>query len=96
MDEVHLANGQLDVKIKAKGAELCSLVHAQFGELLWQAEPVWPQHAPNLFPIVGQLAGDTLRSNGATYHLTRHGFARRSRFAWLERSAAVLSPRVAR
>ena len=89
MDEVHLADDQLAVKVKAQGAELCSLLHAQFGELLWQAQPVWPQHAPNLFPIVGQLAGDTLRSNGATYHLTRHGFARRRRFAWLERSAAA-------
>jgi galactose mutarotase-like enzyme len=89
MDDFHFADGLLTARVESEGAQLCSLAHAQFGEMLWQAGPAWPQHAPNLFPIVGQLAGDTLRSNGATYTLTRHGFARRRRFAWLERSAAA-------
>ncbi len=59
-----------------------------YGELLWQAEPIWPQHAPNLFPIVGQLPGDTLLHDGKRYPLKRHGFARNSEFAWRERSDA--------
>ncbi|MGD0473426.1 MAG: aldose 1-epimerase family protein [Candidatus Velthaea sp.] len=87
MDEFHFAGDQLAVTVKAQGAELRSLVHARFGEMLWQAGPIWPQHAPNLFPIVGQLAGDTYRYGGATYELPRHGFARRQRFTWIACSA---------
>jgi galactose mutarotase-like enzyme len=83
MDEFHFASDLLAVTVRAQGAELCSLVHARYGEMLWQAAPIWPQHAPNLFPIVGQLAGDVLRHAGATYELTRHGFARRRRFRWV-------------
>ena len=55
--------------------------------MLWQAEPIWPRHAPVLFPIVGRLKDDTLRHNGRTYTLGQHGFARDHRFAWLNRSA---------
>jgi galactose mutarotase-like enzyme len=82
MDEFHFASEVLAVTVNAQGAELTSLVHTRYGEMLWQAEPIWPQHAPNLFPIVGQLAGDVLRHAGATYELTRHGFARWRRFTW--------------
>ena len=45
-------------------------------ELLWQAGPVWPRHAPILFPIVGRLKNDELRHRGKLYPMTRHGFAR--------------------
>jgi len=82
MDEFHFASDLLAVTVNAQGAELTSLVHTRCGEVLWQAEPIWPQHAPNLFPIVGQLARDVLRHDGATYELPRHGFARRRRFTW--------------
>ncbi len=54
--------------------------------MLWQAEPVWPQHAPVLFPIVGQLPGDVLLHDGKRYPLRRHGFARDREFTWDERS----------
>ena len=40
--------------ISAHGAELCSLKNAAGLELLWQAGPQWPRHAPLLFPIVGR------------------------------------------
>jgi galactose mutarotase-like enzyme len=89
MDDYRISSDRLTVTVKAQGAELCSLVDGRFGEMLWQAEPIWPAHAPNLFPIVGQLTGDVLRSNGAAYHLTRHGFARRRRFTWLDQSASA-------
>jgi galactose mutarotase-like enzyme len=88
MDEFHFASDVLAITVKAQGAEVCSLVHARYGEMLWQADPIWPQHAPNLFPIVGQLAGDVLRHDGATYELPRHGFARRRRFTWTVCGAA--------
>jgi galactose mutarotase-like enzyme len=87
MDHHTLSNGTLSATVKADGAELCSLRDASGEEMLWQAEPIWPRHAPVLFPIVGRLKDDTLRHEGTTYRLTQHGFARDRRFAWLNRSA---------
>lgn len=75
----------LSATISADGAELVSLRDGAGEELLWQAGPQWPRHAPVLFPTVGRLAGDTLRHNGKAYPLPQHGFARDSRFAWGER-----------
>src|SRR5215471_2132720 len=89
MDRHVLTNGTLSATVKAEGAELCSLRDAAGEEMLWQAGPVWPRHAPVLFPIVGELKNDTLRHEGRSYRLTRHGFAREKRFAWLSRSTAA-------
>ncbi|WP_448204664.1 aldose 1-epimerase family protein [Azospirillum sp. sgz302134] len=86
MDRHTLSNGRLSATIKAEGAELCSLKDAQGRELLWQAGPAWPRHAPVLFPIVGRLKNDELRHGGKTHRMTQHGFARDRRFAWEERS----------
>ena len=71
--------------VLAHGAELCSLRTAQGLELIWQAGPEWRRHAPLLFPIVGKLKGDQLRHRGKSYPMTQHGFARDSRFEWVER-----------
>lgn len=74
--------------ISTIGAELQSL---RFGdaEVLWDAGPLWPRHAPLLFPIVGTLKG------GSGFALPRHGFARDRAFAWISRSerACVLELR---
>ncbi len=78
-------NARLGVAVKAEGAELTSLRTAEGHELLWQAGPEWPRHAPVLFPIVGRLAGDTLRHDGSALRMTQHGFARDRRFDWLAR-----------
>lgn len=80
------ATGGVSATIKIDGAELCSLQDGGGHELLWDAGPSWPSHSPVLFPIVGQLAGDRAQVNGRAYPLTRHGFARRRRFAWIERT----------
>jgi galactose mutarotase-like enzyme len=77
--------------ILAQGAELCSLKNAEGLELLWQAGPQWPRHAPLLFPIVGRLKNDQLRHRGNTYPMTQHGFARDQRFEWGERSSTSCS-----
>jgi galactose mutarotase-like enzyme len=54
-------------------------------EHLWQADAaIWPWHAPNLFPVVGQLINDELLVDGEAYHIARHGFARHSEFVLLE------------
>lgn len=87
MSEHHvLSNTYLSATVNPDGAELSSLRDAEGTELLWQAHPVWPRHAPVLFPIVGRLKDDILRHHGRTYRLTQHGFARDRRFAWLNRS----------
>jgi galactose mutarotase-like enzyme len=89
MDRHVLSNGTLSAVVKADGAELCSLRDATGEEMLWQAGPVWPRHAPVLFPIVGRLKDDCLRHLGKSYRLPQHGFARDRRFAWLNRSATA-------
>ncbi len=54
-------------------------------ELIWQGDPaVWAGHAPNLFPIVGELQGQHYTYNGHTYTMLRHGFARRQEFKLVE------------
>ena len=79
------AAGRLSACVLAHGAELCSL-RAGGHELIWQAGPVWPRHAPILFPIVGRLEGDHLRHDGRLYPMHQHGFARDIAWEWLARS----------
>lgn len=87
MDHHLIGAGDLAARIEAKGAELTSLVSGDAGELVWQAGPEWPRHAPVLFPIVGRLTDDMLIHAGRGHRLTQHGFARDSLFRWVERAA---------
>jgi galactose mutarotase-like enzyme len=82
VDHHTISNGLISATIKAEGAELCSLMNAQEHQLMWQAGPAWPRHAPILFPIVGRLKNDALISRGKTYPMKQHGFARDLRFTW--------------
>jgi galactose mutarotase-like enzyme len=84
VDRTTISNGSLSATIKAAGAELCSLLDEEGHELIWQAGPAWPRHAPILFPIVGRLKNDVLHHRGETYPMKQHGFARDLRFAWSE------------
>ncbi len=84
-DSFTLRNDMMAATIAADGAELCSLKNAGGIELLWQAGPQWPRHAPLLFPIVGRLKNDEVRHGGKVYPMTQHGFARDQRFKWLQR-----------
>jgi len=79
-----IAGPGLRATIARAGAELVQLGDAAGREVLWQGVEPWPRHAPNLFPIVGMLAGDTLRHAGQAYRVTQHGFARDHDFTWLE------------
>ncbi len=88
MSDSHTLRGdRIAATILAQGAELSSLTNGAGAELLWQAGPQWPRHAPLLFPIVGKLRGDTLRHNGKSFPMSQHGFARDRRFAWVEQGA---------
>ena len=82
-----IADG-IAAEIKADGAELCRLRDAGGRDLLWDAGPVWPNHSPVLFPIVGELAGNRLLHEVRSYPMGRHGFARRRTFTWEEQGAA--------
>lgn len=75
--------------VSDEGGELISLTDRRGAEYIWQAGPQWPRRAPVLFPIVGRLNADTLRHEGESYRLPQHGFARDSRFAWIEREASA-------
>lgn len=88
VERVTIASDGLAAAINPLGAELSSLTDAQVREYLTDADPAfWSGRAPLLFPIVGALAGDTLRLDGRDYTMPRHGFARRSRFAPVEAGA---------
>jgi len=84
MDTFAIRSDRISATIKADGAELCSLKNADGLELIWQADPQWPRHAPVLFPIVGRLKNDQLRHRGKVYPMTQHGFARDRRFTCLQ------------
>ncbi|NWJ42258.1 MAG: aldose 1-epimerase family protein [Geothrix sp.] len=71
--------------IARHGAELQALRLGE-ADLLWNAGPLWPRHAPLLFPVVGGLKGDLLRHRGEVHPMPRHGFARDRDFSWLERT----------
>lgn len=80
-DLVTISSDGLTARINLLGAELWSLTDGAGNEYMTDADPAfWSGHAPLLFPIVGTLAGDTLRLDGQVYTLPRHGFARRSTF----------------
>jgi galactose mutarotase-like enzyme len=87
-DEYTITSMDLSATVLAHGAELCSLKTADGLELLWQAGPEWRRHAPLLFPIVGRLKNDQLHHGGKSYPMTQHGFARDSRFEWIERGGS--------
>jgi galactose mutarotase-like enzyme len=75
-----IENHLFKVAIRNQGGELTSFFNKTTGiEHLWQGDAaIWPWHAPNLFPIVGQLIDNELLVDGKTYELPRHGFARTS------------------
>ena len=94
-DAVTIEGGNLKARIRAQGAELTSLTHDGV-EQMWQADPtIWGWHAPNLFPIVGGLAGDRLLHKGESYTLPSHGFLRHTVCELAARSDAACTWRLA-
>lgn len=94
-DRVTLVSDELSADVSPLGAELVRLDDAVGNPLLWNGDPAfWTGRAPLLFPIVGGLAGNTFRHRGRTWTLPRHGFARRSTFALVDRGTAHVTFRL--
>ncbi|MEY2924603.1 MAG: hypothetical protein RLZZ337_1151 [Bacteroidota bacterium] len=81
-----IKNDFLEVEIKKLGAELCSVKDKQGTEFIWQAEEVWPRHAPNLFPVIGSMLDLEYVCEGKTYSMPHHGFARNLDFDMVHQS----------
>lgn len=77
---VTLKNGNLTAKFNELGAELKSLKYGET-EYIWGGdEKFWASSCPVLFPICSGLKNDTYNLGGKDYHLTKHGFAKKSLF----------------
>lgn len=75
-----IRNNNFEVTVNEVGAELSSfksLITEK--EYIWKADPdVWASHAPNLFPIIGCLKGDSFWYKGKEYACPKHGFLRKN------------------
>lgn len=77
------------VKIKEKGAELCSIYDKERDrEVLWQGDRrVWAEQSPLLFPFIGRLEESRYTYNDEQFSMTLHGFARDNVFRVVESNA---------
>lgn len=73
-----IENDRVKVTVDDHGAELTGLYDKKNDrELVWCADPkFWKRHAPILFPNVGKHNDGRYRTDGKTYHIGQHGFAR--------------------
>ena len=79
-------SGPHGASVLAQGAELSGLRLGAWN-VLWDAGPAWPRHAPLLFPIVGAVRDDAIRVDGREYRMGKHGFARDRAFRFTRRDA---------
>lgn len=71
-----ITDGKLTVRIKRRGAELCSVM-MDGTEYLWQGdERYWSSQAPILFPVVARSRNGVIRIEGKDYPMPSHGFAK--------------------
>ena len=83
METLH--NDRLSIEVSSFGAELQSIKDGDGKEYLWQGDDkYWGRRSPILFPIVCGLWKGTYRTEGDTYSLGRHGFARDMNFQLLK------------
>ena len=83
-----IQNQFLQLTVSDLGAELQSIksVITQ-QEHLWQGDPsVWGGRSPLLFPIVGRLVDDKLKTPEGEFTMPKHGFARKSVFTVISHS----------
>ncbi|MDR5590700.1 aldose 1-epimerase family protein [Christiangramia sp. SM2212] len=78
MKKHSIENDFLKISVKETGAELCSIINKENDiEYIWQADPkIWGSHAPNLFPIIGEIKNGKYFYEGKEYSVPKHGFIR--------------------
>lgn len=87
-----LENEYLSIEVSAHGAELQSIKDSDSHEYLWQGDGrYWGRRSPILFPIVCGLWEGQYRTDGATYEMGRHGFARDMDFTLLKHTADAVT-----
>ncbi|WP_294673174.1 aldose 1-epimerase family protein [uncultured Fluviicola sp.] len=92
---IKLQNQFLRAAINLHGAELTFLGNETNGNILWSKQTDhWNRVAPNLFPIVGRLVGDSYHFEGKLYKLSQHGFARDREFEVVEQTENSLRLRL--
>jgi galactose mutarotase-like enzyme len=79
MDIYSIENERLSAKFRTQGGELIEL----FDKItqthrLKQGTLFWSYYAPILFPIVGRSFNDTIRFQGKSFLIGKHGFLRKS------------------
>lgn len=84
----YIENEILKIGVKEQGCELTSIyAKKEQREYLWQGNPeYWAGQSPILFPIVGRLIDDKYRLDGKEYTMPKHGFARKMKWDFLEKS----------
>ncbi|MEQ1547152.1 MAG: aldose 1-epimerase family protein [Chakrabartia sp.] len=88
VETAQITSSTLTAIIAHHGAELRSLTDSDGRELMGPGDAAyWRGRAPLLFPIVGQLNQGTLRLDGKSYTMRKHGFARKSDFVLIEQGA---------
>lgn len=77
---ITISNKFLTASISEMGAELKSL-KCNSKEYIWNGDPTfWSGSSPVLFPICSGLKDDEYIFEGKSYKMSKHGFAKKSRF----------------
>jgi galactose mutarotase-like enzyme len=85
---ISLHNDFLNVQIQKIGAQLTSVLGLQNNiSYIWAGDAtVWGNHAPNLFPSIGQSFEDTYFYEGQKWTMPRHGFIQTAVFEVVEQA----------
>jgi galactose mutarotase-like enzyme len=87
-----IENEFVKATVNQKGAELSSYINKENGiNYLWKGDAkYWAKHAPVLFPVIGKVTNDSIKVNGVSYPMTKHGFARDTNFEVRKQSETTL------
>lgn len=87
-----IENEFVKATVNDKGAELSSYINKENGiNYLWKGDAkYWAKHAPVLFPVIGKVTNDSIKVNGVSYPMSKHGFARDTNFTLRKQSTSSL------
>ncbi len=85
IENISIKNEFLTVRISTLGAELKSITDINGKEWLHQGDMIfWNETAPILFPVCGNVTGNSIHVHGRKYKMEPHGFAKKSVFNLME------------